>query len=208
MTTPTRDGAADEHPWVNALRVACERLSLFNAFMCATGRWVAAVLLMFMVGIVLVQILFRYVLNDSLSWTEQVAKTMMVWLTLLVAPWAWRAGAQIRVSLFNHALPPRMRAGLDLVLTVLAMGLIGVLFRESIDLFERGLSARAATVPVPTAVFYAILPPAFIALVLVGIELLMGSVLELITGVPPEPVSRFDLDDPDRPVAGKSQENA
>ncbi|MGF1454398.1 MAG: TRAP transporter small permease [Alphaproteobacteria bacterium] len=176
-------------------------MAAFNGVMCAIGRWLAAILLMFMVGIVLVQIFFRYGLNDSLTWTEQVAKTMMVWLTLLVAPWAWRAGAQIRVTLFHDALPPRARALLDLVLTVLALWLISILFLEGADLIERGRNVRAAAVPVPTAVFYAILPPAFVALFLVGAEQLLGAVIELITGRAPHLEDRDGLDrhGPDRP---------
>ncbi len=162
-------------------------LGAFNAVMCMAGRWLAAILLMFMVGIVLVQILFRYGLNDSLTWTEQVAKTMMVWLTLLVAPWAWRAGAQIRVTLFHEALPPRSRALLDLVLTLLALWLISILFLEGWDLIGRSFDTRAAAVPVPTAVFYVILPPAFLALFLVGAEQLLGSAIELVTGRAPLP---------------------
>lgn len=164
---------------------------------------------MVLVAIVMVQIVFRYGLNNSLSWTEEVAKTLMVWLAMLAAPWAWRAGAQIRVTLFHEAFSPRVRAGVDIVLTLVALWVLGVLFIEAIDLFERGLTARAATVPVPTAVFYAVLPPAFIAMMLVGAEQLMGAVVELQTGrspLPPPHTSQLLPDDPEPAESGSTEE--
>lgn len=180
---------------VAALTAALQPLARINGLLCEGGRRLASLLLALMVVIVLLQIIFRYGLNNSLSWTEEIAKTLMVWLTLLVAPWAWRAGAHIRVTLFNEALPGRLRAGIDILLALLGLWITGILLLESLDLFERGLTARAASVPVVTAVFYAILPPGFALLFMVGTEHLMGAVLEFITGVPPHDHATDPLDE-------------
>ncbi|MCS5573889.1 MAG: TRAP transporter small permease subunit, partial [Pseudomonadales bacterium] len=60
------------------MRNALEMLTILNVITCAVARNLAGLMLMFMVLIVMLQIVFRYLLNDSLIWTEEVARTMMV----------------------------------------------------------------------------------------------------------------------------------
>ncbi len=164
-------------------------LEAVNGRVARVGRAVAAGLLLVMLVVVLVQVVFRYLLNNSLSWSEEVAKVLMIWLTLLVAPWAYRTGLKIRIGLFRDVMPWTMRHGLDVVLSAIVFWILGVLLIESFDLVTRGLEARASTVPVPTAVFYAILPVGFLALMAVAVEqgLLAAQALRLGPGAYPDP---------------------
>ena len=57
-------------------------LGSFNHMVAVAARTVAAILLVIMTAIVLLQVFFRYGLNNSLSWTEELAKIMMVWITV------------------------------------------------------------------------------------------------------------------------------
>ena len=82
------------------MRQLLTQLAKINAALCGAARNLAGMLLIAMVAIVILQIFFRYVLNDSLSWTEEVSKTMMVWTAFLVAPWAYRVGANVRIEIF------------------------------------------------------------------------------------------------------------
>ena len=60
------------------LRKVLRMLSAINEWTGITARNSAGMLLIAMMAIVLIQIVFRYVLNDSLIWTEEVSKTLMV----------------------------------------------------------------------------------------------------------------------------------
>jgi len=51
---------------------------------------------------VLLQVLFRYVLSDPLSWSSEVATYMFAWLTLIGIAIAQRDRAHIEVRLFAH----------------------------------------------------------------------------------------------------------
>lgn len=55
-----------------------------------------------MVGVVAGQVFFRYALNHSLFWSEELARYILVWLTFLGATVAYRRGAHPRIDL----LPP------------------------------------------------------------------------------------------------------
>jgi TRAP-type C4-dicarboxylate transport system permease small subunit len=61
------------------------------------------------VGIVLVGVVFRYVLNRSLPWTDEVVRYLFVWFTLLGAAVTLREREHIRVEYFVAKLPARAR---------------------------------------------------------------------------------------------------
>ena len=50
-----------------------------------------------MIGVVAAQVFFRYVLNHSLFWSEELARYILVWLTFLGASVAYRRGVHPRV---------------------------------------------------------------------------------------------------------------
>lgn len=157
-----------------------EVLSRINEWICVTARNAAGGLMMAMTAIVLTQIVFRYVLNDSLIWTEEVSKTLMVWAAFLVAPWAYRYGANVSIEMFADEFPPRLRRLLQLLLNLLVIWIIAVFWRESFGMVDRGFSIRAASLPLQVGWFFAVVPFAFGVMLLVGIELFLRDLLGLI----------------------------
>lgn len=162
------------------LRKTLDGLSAVNARLCVAACYVAGFLLMAMTAIVLLQIVFRYLLNDSLIWTEEVSKTMMVWAAFLIAPWAYRVGANVSIEMFVDALPARLRLLLHLALNFLVLWIICVFLMESFGFWSRGFAIRAASLPVQMGWFYSVVPFAFAAMLIVGIELLLRDVLTLL----------------------------
>ncbi len=154
-------------------------LAAINSAHCNASRIAAGGLLITMTSIVLLQIVFRYVLNDSLIWTEEVSKTMMVWAAFLVAPWAYRVGANVSINMFVDLLSRRMRLLIHLLLNLLVLWIVLVFLRESFGFWQRGFSIRAASLPIQMGWFYTIVPFAFAAMFLVGVELLLRDVLSL-----------------------------
>jgi len=162
------------------LRKILGLLSVMNEWISITARNTAGMLLIAMTAIVLTQIVFRYVLNDSLIWTEEVSKTMMVWGAFLIAPWAYRNSANVSIQMFTDELPLTLRRLLHLVLNVLVIWIIVVFWSESFGMVERGFAIRAASLPVQVGWFFFVVPVAFGAMLLVGIELLIRDVLALL----------------------------
>lgn len=67
---------------------------------------VAATLLVWTVVIALVQVFFRYVLNDSLSWPEEMARFAFVWFVFLGAAMVTRRARHIVIDLLPRSLGP------------------------------------------------------------------------------------------------------
>ncbi len=77
----------------------CRRLNqIVEALLFAMGISMAA--------IVAAQVFFRYGLNASLFWSEEVARYLLVWLTFLGATTAYYRGAHPGIDALTRRLPP------------------------------------------------------------------------------------------------------
>ena len=61
--------------------------------------WIASITMFLMVFVVVIQVIFRYS-GHPLSWPEEVARWMMIWITFAGASYAFRNGGLIRVDYF------------------------------------------------------------------------------------------------------------
>jgi TRAP-type C4-dicarboxylate transport system permease small subunit len=73
-------------------------------------RWLIIVLMLVMTVTVSLQIVFRYVLNAPLDWSEEVARFSFVWVSFFGASALMRVREHINVTVFTDNFPPRLRA--------------------------------------------------------------------------------------------------
>lgn len=90
---------------------AARVLALINSALLAVGRHISVVLMALMVVVILLQVFMRYAMNNALPWPDEAARFMMLWLTGLVAPTAFRRGGFVAIDMLVLALP-RIIAGL------------------------------------------------------------------------------------------------
>ena len=72
-----------------------------------------------MCAVGLLQVFNRFVLNRSLSWSEEFQIFAHVWIVFLAIPIAYRRGAHLAVESFSGMLPPRSRRVFDLFVELL-----------------------------------------------------------------------------------------
>lgn len=85
-------------------------------------EYAIAVMMGVMTLIIALQVFYRYVLNDPLSWTEEIARYLMIWICFLGSAMALKYGEHICVSFIRDRFAPRIRQtiGFCVVATVLA----------------------------------------------------------------------------------------
>jgi TRAP-type C4-dicarboxylate transport system permease small subunit len=71
----------------------------------AIVRWIIIVMMAMMTILVFLQVLFRYLFDTPLGWSEEIARFAFVWLSFLGAASLVRSDGHIRVSLLVDALP-------------------------------------------------------------------------------------------------------
>ncbi|MEP5762114.1 MAG: TRAP transporter small permease subunit [Litoreibacter sp.] len=103
---------------------AAKFLALINGALLAVGRHISVVLMGLMVIVILVQVFFRYVLNDALAWPDEAARFMMLWLTGLVAPTAYRRGGFVAIDLVVLMLPRMLASILSMLLLFIALAVM------------------------------------------------------------------------------------
>lgn len=118
---------------------------------------VIAIAAIALLGLVVVQgwqVIARYVLNDSPSWTEPVTVLLLVTAMSFGAAAGVHTRRHFNFSLLADALPPRPRRVVRALtpLTIVAIGAVvaywaGVLFAD-------GLGIRAAGAPLPQSINY------------------------------------------------------
>jgi TRAP-type transport system small permease protein len=114
-------------------------IARFNTAVLGIGKFLAVVALAIMVGLILGQVFFRYILNDAPNWTEEGARFGMLWMTGLMAPLAYRMGGFVAIDMFARALPRLLADLLALVLLAIALWVLLVAW-------ERGWNNHVDTI--------------------------------------------------------------
>jgi TRAP-type C4-dicarboxylate transport system permease small subunit len=115
---------------VSALRAFGRGLNRVNAVLLALCRFATIGLMIAIAVIIIAGFFYRYVLNDALSWSEEVSKFLMVWLTFTGAPLALRHGGHVAIELLPNALPPRLRQLVLLVTFLIILALMAVFVHQ------------------------------------------------------------------------------
>lgn len=151
----------------------------FNDLAGKVGKVCGLTLIGAMTLVILYQVFMRYVLNDPPTWSEEISRFMMVWMTFLVAPIAYRHGMNVAIETLTRFLAGRVQAALQLALNALILCFMLVYAQEGVGLAERGLKSKAFTIDVKLFWFYLVVPAGFWLLAAVSVE----HVLRAIKGI-------------------------
>ena len=98
----------------------------FNDIFGWVGSRVSAMALALMVVVILLQVFFRYVMNNALPWPDEAARFLMLWLTGLMAPIALRQGGFVAIETISRFLPNRMMSLLTMFLLIISLAVLCV----------------------------------------------------------------------------------
>ena len=128
-------------------------LSAIISILLKVGRTVAWMALAVMVGVILLQVVMRYVFNNALSWPEEAARFCMLWMTGLMAPTAFRRGGFVAIDMLLIALPRVLGSVINLCLLLLSL-LVLVVAADIGHAEVTGFGGRFATAAlyIPTSI--------------------------------------------------------
>ena len=96
-------------------------LEKINTFFLRIGRQFAWIAIFLMVVVIMIQVFFRYVLNNALPWPDEVARFLMLWMTGLIAPSAYRWGGFVSIDMLERFLPKIISTLLTLFLLIISL---------------------------------------------------------------------------------------
>ena len=148
---------------MNALIRTCDMVE-------STVKILMAILIAAMVVLIGSQVGFRYVLNEPLAWTEEVARHLMIWSALLGAAVAYRRKGHLGMDVLVMLLSERRRRMVEIVLQVLSIGFFGVLVVHGIPLVERTMRQFSSAIRIPMGYIYASIPVGSALILLFAME--------------------------------------
>ncbi|BEQ13188.1 TRAP transporter small permease [Desulfoferula mesophila] len=119
---------------------------------------VCVALLAMVLVVVTFQVLNRFMLGLPIAWTEEAARYLFVWLSLLGAVRGVRDKAHLQVDLIVRMLPARVEKILDLLGGIVVAVLLWEVVESALILLPLTWTRRIATMNVPIFYLYVATP--------------------------------------------------
>lgn len=104
--------------------------------------------------LVLVQVFFRYVLNESIFWAEELIRGLMVWGVMISSGLVAASRGHIRIELLETLLPPAGRRAVVALANALTIAFSLILLWAAIELMDRSWYQQAPMLEVPKWTVY------------------------------------------------------
>ncbi|QGP92771.1 2,3-diketo-L-gulonate TRAP transporter small permease protein YiaM [Neomoorella glycerini] len=110
------------------------------------------------VSISFLQVFFRYVLNNSLTWAEEINRYMFIWLVFLGSALCIQRRTHIGVDLLISNFKGLPKKVILTINDVLIIGLMLILFREGLAILPTLWMQYSSALGIPMAYIYASVP--------------------------------------------------
>jgi len=135
-----------------------------------------------LVVVAFAQVVFRYVLGNSLSWAEEVSRYLFVWIVFLASAIAVDRGRHIAVDSLQGTLGERARMILQIALGVGVAVFLAVLVWKSLSLARLAMIERAPASGVPLGLVQLAVPIGAALMLLYTLRDMWRRVLDLRRG--------------------------
>ena len=164
-------------------------LQNINTFILRIGRQFAWIAILLMVIVIIIQVFFRYVLNNALPWPDEVARFLMLWMTGLIAPSAYRWGGFVSIDMLQRFLPKTLSNILIFLILIISLTVLLIGFEMGLRHINAGWIFSSSSIKIPYSLLggkteamklawmYMSLPVGIFLLISVNIELTLKTIL-------------------------------
>jgi len=100
--------------------------------------WLAFALFWSLAFIVFLQFFTRYILNDSLAWTEEIARYGLMWVVFIGGAMVTRRNTHIAVELMSNVMKPGLQRQILLAsVDIVKLGFLAFLAYVSVTIIDR-----------------------------------------------------------------------
>ena len=130
------------------------RVELVARAIGGTLKALSAALLASYFVLVLLQVFFRYVLNESLFWAEELVRGLLVWGVLISSALVAGSRGHIRIEVLELLLPPAGKRVVVWIADALTIGFSLLLLWAAIELMNRTWLQQSPTLEIPKWTVY------------------------------------------------------
>lgn len=126
----------------------------FNKF----NEWFIIALMAAMCLDLLAQVISRYVFGKPLTWSEELARYMFVWLALLGSAWCGRGHIHVRMTAVTNFFPPKALHVQQVAVSAFCAVICMILFPHACKIFMMQSKLKAVTLGVSLGIEYIAAP--------------------------------------------------
>jgi TRAP-type transport system small permease protein len=153
-------------------------LNLFNRFvdaLVAIVRLVCILLATALFVIVIAAIVARYGFGQAVSWTEEVPRYLLIWISFLAAAVCVLKREHVGFDLLFNSLPTRPRRALGVFIGLLILGFGWVVFRYGIVFVQDFGSDLMETIPYTNYWYYPAMPVSGFLMMVFALKLIVDT---------------------------------
>jgi len=125
--------------------------------------WVAIVFFWCLAMIVLIQFVSRYVFNDSIAWTEEISRYLLIAVVFIGSATGIRRKTHIRIEFLSNYLSQRASKRIELLKDLIVIAFLAVAVWFCFELAGR-TAARMVSINIPKKVIYYVVSGGFVAM--------------------------------------------
>ncbi len=141
----------------------------FSDALDRVARFAVITLMAAMCVVVLFGVFFRYVLGDALTWTEETARYLMIWMGFLATGLALREGGHVAIDTFLNRLTGKARRIGVVFVRLLSLAFLAIVVVAGGILLSRISGQITPVLGISTAWPYLAIP---VGCLLTGIEMI------------------------------------
>lgn len=121
-------------------------------------NWVLAMILVIMLLVVSAQVWYRFVLNDPLTWSEEVARYLFVWISFMGSAVGVRMNVHLGIDLIDKILSPKGRKIMTVAVNLLIQIFLVVVIIWGIKILNVVQFQKSASLGIPMTYPYLAVP--------------------------------------------------
>lgn len=99
-----------------------------------------------------VSVFFRYIVNNSISWSEEVSRYLMIWLGFFGMSLATRDRDHVNITFVVGLMPPKVRRAIRYLADVVVIVFLAILIVTSIRQIAGSAGETTAALVIPMAI--------------------------------------------------------
>lgn len=154
-----------------------ELLDRFTTLLVTIVRWFCIVVASALFIIVVVAVIARYGFGQAVSWTEEVPRYLLIWISFLTAAVGVLNRDHVGFDVLFNALPKPLRRVLGVTLSALILMFGWIVFRYGITFVQDFGSDLMETIPYSNYWYYPAMPISGFLIMVFALKLIVDEIV-------------------------------
>ena len=118
-------------------------------------EFILCFLIVALVSVIFIQVLFRYVFELSLAWSEEIARFLLMWLGALSAAYAFKTKSHFALRFVVSRLSEKMQTAASTIVFLVLVVFLGIFIYQAFHYMMSGMNQIAPGTRMPMTVPFA-----------------------------------------------------